>query len=355
MAAASSASTESRGPQFSGTMLAGDLHVMMDVGLADELGMSVEDLKGSIGKVATLHRKTEQLETTSSSTKILATSTAERLTEVQKEMELKNSQLKEEAEKKLREEIDKKNVQLAEMKRELEDKTTQLKKDAERAEEKLKEEIEKKNSQLEELKEEMNKKTSSLKTEAEALNKRLKEEVADHKNSTSSNLDNISTSTAELLGVVLAGMKSEMNDNFSRLKEDMEKHKVDFEKEIETFSRLKEDMEKQKVDFEKEVENRNEQLEETKEEMAQYKEGLDSLKSRFDDQGKDEAEELENEEEPGIALEDQLRIIEQSAKAIDLLTNHLFSTVWQTCSKNTFGNEIKLMQASSWTCCTNAP
>jgi chromosome segregation ATPase len=252
MAAASSnqaASTESRDPQFSGTMLAGDLHVMMDVGLADELGMSVQDLKGSIGKVATLHSKTEVLETTSSNTKKLATSTAERLTEFQKEMELKNSQLKEEAEKKLREEIEKKNVQLADMKKELEDQRTQLMKDAKIAEEKLKEEIEK------------------------------------------------------------------------------------------NFSRLKEDMEKQKVDFEKEIENRNEQLEETKEEMALYKEGLDSLKSRFDDQGKDEAEELENEEEPGIALEDQLRIIEQSAKAIDLLTNHLFSTVWQTCSKNTFGNE----------------
>jgi hypothetical protein len=53
----------------------------------------------------------------------------------------------------------------------------------------------------------------------------------------------------------------------------------------------------------------------------------------------DLAEEEEEDEEPRIALEDQLRIVEQSSKAIDLLTNHLFSTVWQTCSKNTFGNK----------------
>ncbi len=47
-----------------------------------------------------------------------------------------------------------------------------------------------------------------------------------------------------------------------------------------------------------------------------------------------------DEEEPGIALEDQLRIAEQSAKAIELLSSHLLFTVWQTCSKNTYGNDV---------------
>ncbi len=65
-----------------------------------------------------------------------------------------------------------------------------------------------------------------------------------------------------------------------------------------------------------------------KEEVALNADVLHSLKSKFDERVKDEQgkDDLEDEDEPGIALEDQLRITEQSAKAIDLLTNHLFST-----------------------------
>ena len=48
----------------------------------------------------------------------------------------------------------------------------------------------------------------------------------------------------------------------------------------------------------------------------------------------------ENDDEPGIAVENQLRIKEQSAKAIDFLTTHLLSAVWQGCSKNTYGENI---------------
>jgi hypothetical protein len=73
-----------------------------------------------------------------------------------------------------------------------------------------------------------------------------------------------------------------------------------------------------------------------RDEMGKNTEELETLKSKFDDQANNEVEEVD-EEEPGIALEDQLRITEQSAKAIDLLTSHLLSTVWQTCSKNTYG------------------
>jgi hypothetical protein len=65
---------------------------------------------------------------------------------------------------------------------------------------------------------------------------------------------------------------------------------------------------------------------------------LNSLMSKFDDQANEEVEEAD-EGEPGIALEDQLRIAEQSAKAIDLISNHLLSTVWQSCSKNTYGSK----------------
>jgi hypothetical protein len=74
--------------------------------------------------------------------------------------------------------------------------------------------------------------------------------------------------------------------------------------------------------------------------LKKLEEYLDSLKSRFDDRENEDVDEVDDEEEPGIALEDQLRITEQSAKAIDLLSNHLLSTVWQPCSKNTFGNAV---------------
>jgi hypothetical protein len=73
-------------------------------------------------------------------------------------------------------------------------------------------------------------------------------------------------------------------------------------------------------------------------EIEKLHDTVDYLKGRYRDRENDEvAAEEPDEEEPGIALEDQLRITEQSAKAIDLLSNHLLATVWQTCSKNTFG------------------
>jgi hypothetical protein len=75
--------------------------------------------------------------------------------------------------------------------------------------------------------------------------------------------------------------------------------------------------------------------------LEKLEEGLDSLQSKFEDRENDEVDAVDDEEEPAIALEDQLRITEQSAKAIDLLSNHLLSTVWQPCSQNTFGNENK--------------
>ncbi len=48
----------------------------------------------------------------------------------------------------------------------------------------------------------------------------------------------------------------------------------------------------------------------------------------------------EIDDEPGIAVENQLRIKEQSAKAIEILTSHLLSSVWQGCSKNTYGKRL---------------
>jgi hypothetical protein len=67
------------------------------------------------------------------------------------------------------------------------------------------------------------------------------------------------------------------------------------------------------------------------------KDDLDFLSDKYQEREHDEEVEEPDEDEPGIALEDQLRITEQSAKAIDLLSSHLLSTVWQTCSRNTFG------------------
>jgi hypothetical protein len=73
------------------------------------------------------------------------------------------------------------------------------------------------------------------------------------------------------------------------------------------------------------------------EQIERLQESLDFVKERYRDRENDDDVDEPDEEEPGIALEDQLRITEQSAKAIDILSSHQLSTVWQTCSKNTFG------------------
>ncbi len=68
-----------------------------------------------------------------------------------------------------------------------------------------------------------------------------------------------------------------------------------------------------------------------KEELAELKDDVDDLNYELNG-------DINEFAEPNIALEDQLRITEQSAKAIGLLSDHLLSTVWQTCSKNTYGS-----------------
>ena len=74
--------------------------------------------------------------------------------------------------------------------------------------------------------------------------------------------------------------------------------------------------------------------------VGEMTEQIQDMKEKLLNQAKEDDEMEPDEEEPGIALEDQLRIAEQSAKAIELLSSHLLCTVWQTCSKNTYGNEI---------------
>jgi hypothetical protein len=51
----------------------------------------------------------------------------------------------------------------------------------------------------------------------------------------------------------------------------------------------------------------------------------------------------ETDDEPGIAIKNQLRIKELSEKVIEILTSHLLSTVWQGCSKNTYGEDNFLL------------
>jgi hypothetical protein len=48
----------------------------------------------------------------------------------------------------------------------------------------------------------------------------------------------------------------------------------------------------------------------------------------------------EEDDEPNIAIENQLRIKEQSAKAIEMLTDNMLTTVWQTCSRNSYGEHV---------------
>jgi hypothetical protein len=118
----------------------------------------------------------------------------------------------------------------------------------------------------------------------------------------------------------LEHIKKEMEEMKKKLKKEMEDHMMSTISNLSsTEEKLNTEIEKIKQDVLKEIE---------------------VLQSRLDHQENDNAVE-EHQGEPGIALEDQLRITEQSAKAIDLLKSHLFSTVWQTCSKNTYGNEIR--------------
>jgi predicted nuclease with TOPRIM domain len=102
----------------------------------------------------------------------------------------------------------------------------------------------------------------------------------------------------------------------------------DLKKKFESIQRLTTELDDLKSSLQNDVKKR----------MSQMKDSLDYLKERYQDREnrEDQTENLD-EDEPGIALEDQLRITEQSAKAIELLSSHLLSTVWQNCSKNTFG------------------
>jgi hypothetical protein len=43
------------------------------------------------------------------------------------------------------------------------------------------------------------------------------------------------------------------------------------------------------------------------------------------------------DDEPGIAMENQLKIKELSGNVIEILVSHLLSSVWQECAKNTDG------------------
>ncbi len=90
------------------------------------------------------------------------------------------------------------------------------------------------------------------------------------------------------------------------------------------------------IELQKQVEDLQSRDENVRKEFSAVQDALDVLNQRYRDRENDEDTD-EPDEEPGIALEDQLRITEQSAKAIDLLSSHMLSTVWQTCSKNTFG------------------
>jgi chromosome segregation ATPase len=120
--------------------------------------------------------------------------------------------------------------------------------------------------------------------------------------------------------------------------------------EIERTKRAEEknqDLVKENKTLIKELKELKDELNALKGEWNETKDSVENLEAQVDKNLKNvndrESEEVEQEddddEEPTIALEDQLRITEQSAKAIGLLSDHLLSTVWQTCSKNTFGNK----------------
>ena len=60
-----------------------------------------------------------------------------------------------------------------------------------------------------------------------------------------------------------------------------------------------------------------------------YDDDEDEDEDELDEAVPERGEVPEIGDEPGIAVENQLRIKEQSAKAIEILTSHLLSAVWQ--------------------------
>ncbi len=131
-----------------------------------------------------------------------------------------------------------------------------------------------------------------------------------------------------------------------------------FAQEWETTRKSVIDMETKNRSLETKSQSLTVEMRELKDEWAQLNDGFTDLTDKWKErqesfeyleaqveksmktvyEGEEEADQGDEDEEPSIALEDQLRITEQSAKAIGLLSDHLLSTVWQTCSKNTYGN-----------------
>jgi hypothetical protein len=211
-------------PQFTGGIHDGNLHVMLDVGLADVCGLSGQELKVVISSVKHLEVVNATL-----------TSTVQQLTRT-------NSNMKSEIER-LNSDVDSLNTCQAENLQELSSKVY-------------------------------------------------------NQHETMRTVDDLSRDNFQRLGV--------HSEELEKLKE---KHDMELKQLAEKFDDLTKD---QRKHFEKLAKLVNEHEEESA--------GV-------------------TDEEPRIALEDQLRIAEQSPKAIDLLTSHLFSTVWHMCSKNTFGEK----------------
>jgi septal ring factor EnvC (AmiA/AmiB activator) len=109
----------------------------------------------------------------------------------------------------------------------------------------------------------------------------------------------------------------------------------DLRKDKESLHDLHEELKKKVQKLEDCLQRNDEKLDK----LQDIEENLEHVMSKFEAVENEDVEEAD-EEEPGIALEDQLRITEQSAKAIDILSSHQLSTVWQTCSKNTFGEDL---------------
>jgi sugar-specific transcriptional regulator TrmB len=124
----------------------------------------------------------------------------------------------------------------------------------------------------------------------------------------------------------------EMEGKIEHLVEDNEKKN----ETIKELNRHLESLEERYQKREEIINNMEERYQKSELNILAMMGKIEALTERSRERADDEVDEPD-EEEPVIALEDQLRITEQSAKAIDLLTNHLLSTVWLTCSKNTFG------------------
>jgi hypothetical protein len=194
-----------------------------------------------------------------------------------------------------------------------------------------------------------------LKGVNEDLNKNLKRIEIDLKKARDDNeeIEKKNESTRQNLIFHLA----RIDENLNLAREDNERteqnYDITHQNLLSRLARIDEELNLARQDngkTEKKCESQNENLLSLREELTNTRHSFkDGISRRGEAHDADEkVQDADVDDEPGIAVEDQLRIKEQSAKAIDIYTESILSSVWLGCSKSTYGklNHMICVQSS---------